>query len=345
MMKRICILLVFCMVAMAVSPFYLFVRMFDAFPFPSGWTEAGLALGCLLIFAAVLLVEYYLWRKCGLHLPPPPKVKAAHSYSLSPPDKDSNTAEDDARQKKELYAYWVVFPCYVAAVLCCCFVTDFARKDNYFYNAVSNGYFGTADVLLAMGADVDYPGLPAYLGLGKNIENAEAQLHYLLKNGADPNLKVFGSSAMIDVLHPSARHLLPLVLQYGGDLKTAVEDGRLGPVCMAAEEKNPDFMRYLLANGADANERALFNGNRTPLHVLVDSEPDSEEDAARALECIRILLQCGADVNAIRVSRKLAEGEVTHKTPLDEASEQHGFAEAIPLLIEHGAKRAAEINE
>lgn len=345
MMKRICILLVFCMVAMAVSPFYLFVRMFDAFPFPSGWTEAGLALGCLLIFAVVLSAEYYVWRKWGLHLPPPPKEKSAHTYVLLPSDKHSNATEDEARLKKELYTYRVVFPCYVAAVLCSCFVTDFARKDNYFYNAVSNGYFGTADVLLAMGADVDYPGLPAYLGLGKNIENAEAQLRYLLENGADPNLKVFGSSAMIDVLHPSARHLLPLVLQYGGDLKMAVEDGRLGPVCMAAEEKNPDFMRYLLANGADANERALFNGNRTPLHVLVDSEPDSEEDAARALECMRILLQCGADVNAVRVSRKLAGGEVTLKTPLDEASEQHGFAEAIPLLIEHGAKRAAEINE
>ncbi|KAK1789983.1 hypothetical protein P4O66_002300 [Electrophorus voltai] len=78
---------------------------------------------------------------------------------------------------------------------------------------------------------------------------------------------------------------------------------------------NAECVKLVLAKGASLEAYDLYNG--TPLHVAC---------ANQQLECVRVLLNAGAKVNAARL----------HETALHHAAKASN-AEMIELLVEFGA--------
>lgn len=91
---------------------------------------------------------------------------------------------------------------------------------------------------------------------------------------------------------------------------------RMGPA-----KSNSDRLKWLLAAGADPNQKAY--GGRTPLHIAIESI-GSKEISLNDIELVELLLEAGADPNA-----QDAEGN----TPLHKAVFQ---PELLPMLHKAG---------
>ena len=147
---------------MLLSPFFIFKWQQEYNPFPESWLELLAGVVCVAVFAVTLWLEYKLWCRWGLHLPPPAKPQLRNTYSLYAAAKQEPPPSAEAEAAKRRYKYRSLFPCFLVAVICCSLGTFFSRKDEDFFHAVEYGYFCTADMLLSMGADVDSRGQLAY---------------------------------------------------------------------------------------------------------------------------------------------------------------------------------------
>ena len=144
----------------------------------------------------------------------------------------------------------------------------------------------------------------------------------LLEHGADPNVRI-------------ARNLRRL----GVNDRPMMGLAGATPFFLAAATGDVGSMRALLAKGADPKLTTL--DNTTPLMVAAGvgrwrGNARPREEAKRALEAVKLLVELGADVNAV-------SNDVATNIPGAGMTAMHGAAltgadDVIQLLADHGAK-------
>lgn len=226
--------------------------------------------------------------------------------------------------------------------------------------AVRNGHIPVVKALLAAGADPNETLADGTSALVLAAMNARYELGVvLLDHDARPNADGSGFTALHQVVwtrRPNI-HKTPAAVPSGnldsiGFAKALVahganvnaretkepNDGNLGklkrigatPFILAAKGADPEMMRVLLALGADAT--LSTNEHITPLEAAagvgvyrVAESPGTNDEA---LECVKIALEHGGDVNHIDdVGRTAMHGAALR-----------GANNIVQLLYDHGAK-------
>lgn len=335
MLNRILILILFGLVATSAATICVQIHH----PFPATADEILIKLSALLLFIGILAGEYLLWCKMRLHLPPSAERKRADILPLANP-----SPVNAEKQTSVARRYKLLFPVYTLALLLLLILSLLYKADRLYYQAVKYGHFCTANALrLLAGAEADKTDIMQYCcgpnrHAGETTEQRTAQVRYLLKNGADPNLRQADSTPLLHSLASQSYHLLPVLLEYGADLRAPGAPWDISPAFTAVTRTDPELLRYLLQHGAEPDKPQALFGNMTPLHRAVEFAPDMDADIARRLECVRLLLEAGANVNALNKYVNAAP-----RTPLDMAEAKCGFTDAIPLLRKHGARHAHEL--
>lgn len=129
---------------------------------------------------------------------------------------------------------------------------------------------------------------------------------------AKPTLDVFDAAAVGDI-----DRLRALIAEDPAAVNAFAPDG-FSPLGLAAYFDHPEAVRLLLQNGADVGLVARNPMQVQALHAAV---------AGRSRESVRLLLEAGADPNAMQHGGW---------TPL-RAARQHGDQPMIGLLLAHGA--------
>lgn len=207
-------------------------------------------------------------------------------------------------------------------------------KNHRFPDFVRQGYYQLADLCLMLGADPDAENsLYLYCCNRSADENEKLEtlrrITYLLKSGANPN-KTYGNgrTPVDECLYTKNKHLLSLMFAHGGKAEWNLLSLLPPPACFAAEEADPDLLRSLLKHGADIHTPNPWGQDKTPLHYAVPRRYAHDESQ---LQCVRILLEAGADVNALT-----RDG----MTAADICSDDGSLRD---LLRQHGALRAREL--
>ncbi|XP_054715411.1 ankyrin-3-like [Uloborus diversus] len=197
--------------------------------------------------------------------------------------------------------------------------------------AIKNGHYEVAELLLKNGAD---PNARYFLGAEINLISPlnTRFLDLLLKYGADPNSRDrTGLTPLMKACrHPQGFLAAKILIKYGADVNAmtserhdnrtvlhyAVLSGNMdtvrlllargaavkfeigyskpSPLDFAILKGNPEMVRLLIDSGADVNLGSPIIG--CPLHIALSEKVDNKVDI------IRMLLECGADPNAVSVS-------------------------------------------
>jgi ankyrin repeat protein len=156
----------------------------------------------------------------------------------------------------------------------------------------------------------------------------------LLDYRADVNLRANSGRTALIIASTYAGNLqgIRLLLAKGADPK-AVDEAGDGPLGGAAGTGDVEMLKELLAAGASVKERSNRGGSLRGLTPLMRAA------AANCLECVRLLVAHGSDVNAVsNEARAVKAGLQEHGklTPLLLAAE-HGNTEMMQLLLAKGA--------
>ena len=321
-MKRILFLIVYAIALAFMWPGLLMGKCSACYPFPPLWLNVLILLGSILVFAAAIHVAALLFRFWGFDKPQPDsdwRKARPGTYQLPgelPPVPPAKTAHQS------------IFPIFTA------FLVVFVLFDFRPYgkqalrDCLRNGHFLSADCISLFVRAKDSQDLSIFCNNNpaqfRNQEEQIAVVTYMLENGWNPNERgVFGDMPVESCLDKRNRHLLSLLLQHGARLDYEPRF-QLPPAHIAINEGNPEFLRYLLENGADAHACASdFHDNRLALH-LACMEGETE--------CVRILLKAEAEVNPL---------DAAGYTPLDLVDAAD--TETSRLMREHGGLCAAEL--
>jgi ankyrin repeat protein len=195
--------------------------------------------------------------------------------------------------------------------------------------ATQNRYYKFSKFLLDNGADPNIANkggwTPLYLATdNRNIENGDypsrkpdidhlEYIRLLLARGANPNARMKDST--------ETRTIFTHQWLY--------EDGATA-FLRAAQSGDVTLMRLLLANGADPN--IATTNNTTPLMVASGigwvEGVTNEQSAKENLDAVKLLLELGADANAVDGDGRTALHGAAHK----------GRNEVVQILVDHGAK-------
>lgn len=231
--------------------------------------------------------------------------------------------------------------------------------------AVKNGHYEVAEILLQNGAD---PNARYFLGAEINLVSPlnTRFLELLLKYGADPNSRDrTGLTPLMKACrHPqgllaaqilirygadvnemtSERHdnrtvlhyavlsgnmeTVKLLLRHGAVVKFSIDYMKPSPLDFAILRGNPDMVQLLIDSGADVNMGSPIIG--CPLHIALSEKVDNKK------AIIRLLLECGADPNAVSVCE---EGPLI-KPPVGEYlnSCDSPTEDVMRLLLKYGAR-------
>lgn len=119
---------------------------------------------------------------------------------------------------------------------------------------------------------------------------------------------------------------LQKIIEQDGALVNAQAADGFSPLGLASFFGQPDAVVFLIHHGAQVNQPSNNAQKVTPLHSAA---------AGQNLTIVRMLLEAGADVNAVQ------EGGFT---PLMGAA-QNGNVEMVRLLLEHGADRTMQTED
>jgi uncharacterized protein len=165
-----------------------------------------------------------------------------------------------------------------------------------------------ADRLIKAGADVKaanrYGVTPLYLAC---VNGSAPMIEKLLAAGADANSATTeGETALMTVARTGAVEAAKVLLAHGADVNSKEQWRQQTPLMWAVAESHPEMAQELIAHGADVNARQVtWNWERQ-----VTKEPREKWMplggltpllfAARqgCVECARILVKAGAEVNA-----------------------------------------------
>ena len=201
-----------------------------------------------------------------------------------------------------------------------------------------------AALLLNYGADVnavDDDGKTRLFTVSYNLSykldsvggaDAIAILRLLLEHGADVNAVADDGSTPLLAAAGSNADIVELLLEHGADVNAVADDG-FTPL-LAAAMRNADIVALLLEHGAD-DVNAVADGGHTPLFAVLDKLVNQRAGADDAITILRLLLENGADANAVPEGRS---------TPLNSAVFS-GEARAVALLLKHGADVDAKDSE
>jgi ankyrin repeat protein len=226
--------------------------------------------------------------------------------------------------------------------------------------AASGGHLATLDLLLAYGADVNYPwatdqSAPLYAIL--HWSRTADGVRWLLEHGADPD-PVFaptGETPMHVVAAKWDAALAGDLAARGADISRPRADGRT-PYAIAELNGNHEVASWLLAHGAagelmpvDRLVAACSRGDRRAVNALLEAHPGLEQQLnaehyaaffkaaetndTRALEA---MLACGFDPN---------RGDESIGKTARHAAAMEGWPEAVRVLLDHGASVTARDRE
>jgi uncharacterized protein len=174
--------------------------------------------------------------------------------------------------------------------------------------AVRQDNLELAGQLIRAGANVKaanrYGVTPLYLAC---VNGSAPMIELLLKAGADANAVVTeGETALMTVARTGNVDAAKVLIAHGADVNAKEQWRQQTPLMWAAAESHPAMMQELIAHGADVNARQItWHWERQ-----VTSEPREKWlplggltpllFAARqgCLDCAKILVQSGADINA-----------------------------------------------
>jgi len=189
-----------------------------------------------------------------------------------------------------------------------------------FLLAVTAGDLELARALAERGSDPAATGHCGASALHVAAEQNHCELiHWLLQNGLDVDLRDdFGQSALHSAVGANSVAAAALLLQMGADVRERNENG-YGLIHDAPLTGDLAMLKLLLAAGANVNDvsgggcwplqDACHDGNAAAVAFLLQSgaEPDLTSTGETALfsavsadsiDCVRLLLEAGADVNA-----------------------------------------------
>jgi uncharacterized protein len=195
--------------------------------------------------------------------------------------------------------------------------------------AVRADDFEMTELLLAAGAHVstanDSGATPMLLA---TMNGSAAMIELLLKAGADPNgaLSASGNTPLMMAARTGKVDAAKLLLDHGAQVNSKESWGGTTALMWAASERHPEVVKLLVERGADVNAKSSFvpsasgRGFEGTAPVVAKSNQTPEEFAsgwmtplmfaAREddLESARVLIQAGADVNAVGGDGKDALG-------------------------------------
>jgi uncharacterized protein len=207
--------------------------------------------------------------------------------------------------------------------------------------AVRADDFEMTELLLAAGAHVstanDSGATPMLLA---TMNGSAAMIELLLKAGADPNgaLSASGNTPLMMAARTGKVDAAKLLLDHGAQVNSKESWGGTTALMWAASERHPEVVKLLVERGADVNAKSSFvpsasgRGFEGTAPVVAKSNQTPEEFAsgwmtplmfaAREddLESARVLIQAGADVNAVGGDGKDALGLALFNGSYDVAS-------------------------
>lgn len=202
--------------------------------------------------------------------------------------------------------------------------------------AAMRGNVSVVRKMLERGADVNTTefGIPLmWAAHGGHVE----MMTVLIDAGADPYLEAdLGFSPMRAAVQNGQLACIALLLNRGVDINRRYMGGQTAlhsivPV-MPGDEIDMAVVRYLLKKGADP--RITDDIGMNTLHRLVSHGQCPPE---RRLECARLLIAAGVDVNA--TARRAEDRAALHFAAFD------GKVELVRLLLKAGADRKLRDNE
>jgi uncharacterized protein len=207
--------------------------------------------------------------------------------------------------------------------------------------AVRGNDFEMAELLLAAGAHVstanDSGATPMLLA---TMNGSAPMIELLLKSGADPNgaLSASGNTPLMMAARTGKADAVKALLDHGAQVNTKETWGGTTALMWAASERHPEVVKLLVEHGADVNAKSSFvpsasgRGFEGTVPMQAKSNQTPEEFASgwmtplmfaareEDLESARLLIQAGADVNAVGGDGKDALGLALFNGSYDVAS-------------------------
>ncbi|KAK4305886.1 hypothetical protein Pmani_022249 [Petrolisthes manimaculis] len=186
------------------------------------------------------------------------------------------------------------------------------------HNAVASHDFKEVDRLVLDGYDVNQQHYDRVTPLHMACLTGDVPITtYLLERGALVNAQsIDNSTPLCDAAAGGSEECVKLLLSRGALVNPPLLLST--PLHEASLRGHTEVVKCLIQAGAKLDANDLHYG--TPLHAACSRTTPS-------LTCIRLLLQSGANPNALK----------NHKTPLHMVASQSGNEEATILLIAYGA--------
>jgi ankyrin repeat protein len=204
---------------------------------------------------------------------------------------------------------------------------DTGPETNSVFVATLNRDTPTLKLLLEFGANPDAPDKYGNTPLRVSCDCREEQARLLLEWGADPNISTPDWTALPWACDSKQEKIVSLLLQYSADPDLCSKNGETGLVYVCNRSFGPNMVREMLDWGADPNKKnargvtpleGACNTNQPEVvKLLVDRHADPNLVGTHLLlkgnvarpECLRVLLDAGADVTRYKGLMELATWE------------------------------------